>query len=298
VDGLSLHVPQGSVYGFLGRNGAGKTTTLKMLAGLVHPTSGKVRILGLDLPEKLLAVLDRCAFVGERKALYDGYTPRELLELTRSFSSRWAAERVDRYTRVMEIPLDRKFGTLSLGNRTRVCLLLALAQDPEVLILDEPTSGLDPLVWDQVLRILIEDHVAEGRTVFFSSHNLSELERIADWVGIVEQGRLLLESPLEEIRQEYRRVRAAGNNLPASQQPGVVSCQRDGHYVTYIMRSGSDALAAELRQQGAAMVDVAPLSLREVFLELVAPKERPSASPEILIGVAGGASKGGTHVLP
>jgi ABC-2 type transport system ATP-binding protein len=123
--------------------------------------------------------------------------------------------------------------------------------------------------------------VGEGRTLFFSSHNLAEVERVADWVGILDRGRLLLETPLEEVRQEYRLVRAAGNDLPVQRTPQIVSITpENNHAVKYILRCGAEAFTAQLRSQGAVLVDVTPLNLREVFLELVTHKEEPWSTPE------------------
>lgn len=222
VDGLDLRVPRGAVYGFLGRNGAGKTTTIKVLGGLARATAGSARVLGLDVRAQRLAILERTAFVGERKALYDSLTTAELLRFTRGFYGRWS-NRAENYLRLLELAGNQRFGKLSRGNRTRVCLLLALAQEAELLVLDEPTSGLDPWMTDQFLRILIEDHTGEDRTIFLSSHQLAEVEQVCDWVGIIDRGRLLLEARLEDIRNEFRVITAAGNALPVSRSEQVLS---------------------------------------------------------------------------
>ncbi len=164
---LNLKVPSGSVYGFLGRNGAGKTTTLKMLLGLARPTGGSARVLGYDIQRDNLAILERTAFVGEHKNLYENMTPAELAYFTSGFYPKWSEETLQRCARKMEIPMNRKFSKLSKGNRAKVWLLLALAQNADLLLLDEPTSGLDPVVKDDFLKLLVEEHAAEGRTVFF-----------------------------------------------------------------------------------------------------------------------------------
>ena len=124
----------------------------------------------------------------------------ELVRMNKAYFSCWSDEAAQR----LEIPMKTEFKKLSIGNQSRVALLLALAQEAEVLILDEPTAGLDPVMVDEILRTLIEDHLSQGRTIFVSSHHLGEVEQICDWVGILENGRLLLESRLEEIRQEFR----------------------------------------------------------------------------------------------
>jgi ABC-2 type transport system ATP-binding protein len=274
VDGLDLHVPKGAIYGFLGRNGAGKTTTIRMLMGLAHPTSGSATVLGLRWPEDRCAILDRVGFVGEKKLLFESMKGTDLVRFNKPYFPRWSDELASRYARRLEIPMDVRFKKLSQGNRTKLCLLLALAQGAEMLILDEPTSGLDPVVMDELLRVLVEDYAGEGRTIFLSSHNLAEVEKIADWVGIIDQGKLLLEAPLEEIRADFRRVTASGNALPEERTEQVVSVAASGLVREYFVRNNAERFAAELRNQGATILEVSPLNLEQVFLRLVK-KEEP-----------------------
>jgi ABC-2 type transport system ATP-binding protein len=274
VDGLDLRVPRGSIYGFLGRNGAGKTTTIRMMMGLIHPTSGSTSVLGMRWPEDQIGILQRTGYVGERKNLFDSMTGNDLVRFNRGFFPGWSDELAAKYARRLEVPMDRRFKKLSLGNRTKLCLLMALAQGAELLILDEPTSGLDPVITDQLLKVLIEDYASEGRTIFLSSHNLAEVEKIADWVGIIDSGKLLLEARLDDIRTEFRRITASGNALPAGRTEQIVSVIRSGAVHEYVVRRDADRFAAELRGQGAAVVDMSPMNLSEVFLQLVR-KEEP-----------------------
>jgi ABC-2 type transport system ATP-binding protein len=271
VSSLHLRIQTGAVYGFLGRNGAGKTTTMRMLLGLVRPTKGRVRVLGLDPAREpdLMRILERVAFVPQRKQLYGWATPAELVRMNRGFFSRWSDETAAGLARRLEIPMNTAFKKLSIGNQSKVALLLALAQEAEVLILDEPTAGLDPLMVDEILRTLVEDHVSKGRTIFLSSHHLDEVEQICDWVGILEEGRLLLESRLEEIRQEFRLVIVSGEGLPLATSVEVVSATTDGRFQRYVVAREAERFAAELRSQGATILESSPLGLRELFLHLV-----------------------------
>lgn len=274
VDGLNLRVPRGSVYGFLGRNGAGKTSTIKLLLGLTRPTAGSARVLGLDPRRDPVAILERTGYVSENKKLYEWMSAAELLRFTRSFYRTWSDQAAEKYIRRLEVPLRQPFKKLSHGNRTKVYLLLALAQRADLLVLDEPTTGLDPVIVDQLLHVLAEDHLAEGGTVFLSSHQLSEVEQIADWVGLIEQGKLLLEARLEDIKNEFRLVTAAGEGLPAFGPPQVVSAVQAGAFWKYVVASDAEGFAARLQQQGATITDVSPLNLRQIFLELTR-KEEP-----------------------
>lgn len=266
VDGLEMHVPRGSVYGFLGRNGAGKTTTIRLLAGLVQPTGGHARVLGLDPRPDRIAILERASFVID-KMLLPSMTGNELVRFNRGFFPRWSDALVRKYTEALEIPMKQKFRKLSAGNQTKLCLLLALAQGGELLVLDEPTAGLDPIVTDQLLRIIIDDFAGEGRTLLLSSHHLSEVERVADWIGIIDHGKLLLEAQLDDVRANFRRVRVVGEGLPARNE--ILHTRMGEGTTEYVLRANAEDFITSLRNQGATVLDVSPMNLQEIFLEVV-----------------------------
>ena len=271
LSNLKLRVPQGSVYGFLGRNGAGKTTTMRILLGLQRATSGSARVLGLDpgKEQDLLQILERVAFLPQRKQLYGWATPAELVRMNKGFFPKWSDEMADQLARRLDVPMKMKFGKLSIGNQTKVALLLALAQGAELLVLDEPTAGLDPVIVDELLRTLVDDHVSQGRTLFLSSHQMGELEQICDWIGILEEGKLLLEERLEELRRNFRMVLATGENLPWMPIEDVARCTREQRMTRYVVTRNVEAFAGKLRAQGATILEVSPIGLRELFLYLV-----------------------------
>jgi ABC-2 type transport system ATP-binding protein len=277
VDGLNLNVPHGSVYGFLGRNGAGKTTTVKTLLGLLRPTAGSAKVLGYDIRQDLVAILERTGFVPENKTLFDSLTPAQLVHFNQGYFPRWSSELVERYAELFEIPMQAPFSKLSLGNKTKVCHLLALCQGADLLILDEPSIGLDPLITDLLLRVLVEDHVSEGKTVFLSSHQLAEVERIADWVGIIEKGKTLLETRLEDIRQNYRLIRAAADSAPVISSPDLVAVRSSEDFRSYLVAREAEDFAAMPRAKGMTVLEILPVSLEEVFLGLTR-KEVPCIS--------------------
>jgi ABC-2 type transport system ATP-binding protein len=266
LDRVNLHVERGSIYGFLGRNGAGKTTTIRILAGLIPSSSGTARVLGFEAGRDNIAILDRTGFVID-KMLFPYMTGRELLRFNKGFFSAWSDAQAKRYADALEIPMDRKFRKLSHGNKTKLCLLMALAQNPELLILDEPTSGLDPVVTDQLLRILVEDFANDGRTVMLSSHHLSEVEKVADWVGILDQGRLMLEARLDDIRSTYRRIRVTGERVPST-SPEILTTSASEGVTEYVLCAGEEKFLADLRSNGATVLEVLPMNLSEIFLEL------------------------------
>jgi ABC-2 type transport system ATP-binding protein len=277
VNGLEMRVPGGAVYGFLGRNGAGKSTTIKMLMGLARPDAGSASVLGLDCATQTVDILRRVAFVGENKTLYGELTPEEMVRFTRGFYPRWSAPAAETCARRLDVPMRQRFKTLSKGNRAKVWLLLALGQAADLLVFDEPTAGLDPVNQDTVLQLLAEGAGAGTSTVFFSSHDLGEVERICDWVGIVDAGRMLLEARLDDIREHYRLVIAEGRDLPMERAAPVESATRRGSFSRYLVARDADGFAARLRSLGASVTEVTPLSLRDVFLELVR-KEDPCTS--------------------
>jgi ABC-2 type transport system ATP-binding protein len=274
TNGLSLNVPEGSIYGLLGRNSAGKSTTIRMAMGLARPTSGTMRVFGLNPavdPERV-TVLSQVGFVPEDKALI-GSSPRKIFELNRSFyPNTWSDALARKLIARLELPLDTAWAALSLGNKTKAALICAIAQRSRLLILDEPTTGLDPVVLDELLRILVEDCTApiendRPRTIFLSSHQLAEIEQIADYIGIMERGKLLLEGSLDEVRVRFLRVTVTGENLPIT-SPSILSMKRERHATQYVLQRAPETFVNDLRSQGAAVVATAPLSLNEIFLEL------------------------------
>src|ERR1700733_3337208 len=265
VDGLSLSVPRGAVYALVGRNGSGKTTTIRMRLDLPLPDAGTARVLGMDCHAERVKVLERVGYVSDRPLL-GGWTGEQLVRFNRGFYPRWSDELVARYVRVFDIPMKQRFRNLSRGNQTKMWLMLALAQQTELLILGEPTAGLDPVVTDQLLRVLVEDVAAEGRTVFMSSHHLSEIERIADWVGMIDKGKLLLEAPMEELRARFRRIQVAGG-AGMAMPVAAMRVRRSGASTEYVVRDGAEEFVDALERGGATVIQSSPMNLSEIFLE-------------------------------
>ena len=269
VSGINLTVPRGSIYGFLGRNGAGKTTTIKMLLGLARPTAGSARVFGMDALDERIAIRQRTAFVSEKKILYPSMTPSELVRFSRGFYPSWSDSAVEKYARLFEIPMKQRFEQLSNGNQTKVWLLLALCQGADLLILDEPTTALDPITVDQLLHILAEDIPDRGCTIFFSSHQLEEVERIAEYAGFIDHGKLLIEARLDDIKSEFRLITAGGSSLPAQTSSQVLSVDAEENFYRYVVTRDAEGFAAELSRNGATVASISTLGLREIFLQLV-----------------------------
>jgi ABC-2 type transport system ATP-binding protein len=207
VQGVSLQVHRGEIFGFLGPNGAGKTTTIKMLTGLIAPTRGTMELLGTRLPSP--DVMARVGFLSENPYIYPYLTPREFVSLCARLSGLGGAVLRERVTRVLErvgiaYAVDRPARTLSKGMLQRAALAAALVHDPELLILDEPMSGLDPVGRKEVRDLIVEEK-DQGRTVFFSSHILSDVELLCDRVCILRQGRVMVSGALRDLLTEGKR---------------------------------------------------------------------------------------------
>ncbi len=273
VRGLDLAVQPDRITGFLGRNGAGKSTTIKMLLGMIRPTAGSATVLGYDIadPAQSLQLRRRVAYVGEDKRLYDYMTVEQIIRFTSSFYDDWSADSARGLLRKFELPANRKIKSLSKGMRTKLALLLAFARRPALLILDEPSEGLDPVAVEQLLEILVSQS-AEGAAIFFSSHQIAEVERVADDVCIIEKGNLLVNASLDHLRQFCRRIDLVFPAAPAEDAfriPGVESIRTRGSHMSLFASSNSEIVVERARERHALSVDVAPVGLREIFLETV-----------------------------
>jgi ABC-2 type transport system ATP-binding protein len=276
--GLDLRVPGGSIFAFLGRNGAGKTTTIKVLLGMARPTQGEARVFGVSPfePRSGVDIRSRAAFVSDEKDLYDYMTVGEIVAFTRSFYPRWRGDLEQHYLRKFDLAPGCSIKGLSRGTRTKVALLLALCRGVELLILDEPTSGLDPAMAEDVLQAIVGHVANESSTVFFSSHQLSEVEQIADHVAIVDRGQTVAAGPLDELRARYQRIQLVFDGEAPEirvHAPGTHRVQRKGRVLTILSSGGGAAVLDELRGYRPASIDVTPVTLKDIFLESVKTEE-------------------------
>ena len=274
LGGLDLRVPRGAICGLLGKNGAGKTTTIKVLLGMVRPTSGAASVFGLPATDAKasLEIRRRAAFVSEDKDLYTGVTVGELVRFTAAFYPQWRADRASEYLAAFELRTGATTRELSRGMRTKLALLLALSTGAELLILDEPMSGLDPAAIEQVLQIIVKQAGRDDTTVLFSSHQLADVEQIADRIAIVDRGRVVVDGALDDLRAEYRRIQIVFDGAAPDakfQSRGVVRTRREGRVLSVLSRAAEADVVAEARALNPKGVDVLPVTLKEIFLETV-----------------------------
>jgi ABC-type multidrug transport system ATPase subunit len=277
VRGINLGVPGHSICAFLGQNGAGKSTTLRMLMGMIRPTSGTGSIFGLNIDSERdsVRIRERTAFVAEDKRLYEYMTVAQIVRFTSSFFPKWRNDLESSLLERFELPPDRKIRKLSKGMRTKLALLLAFARGSDFLMLDEPTEGLDPVSIEQVLQIIVS-LVADGATVFFSSHQIAEVDQIADHIVMIDHGEIVLDAPMDNVKNEYRQVQVVFSRPMDKldfQLDGIERVYSEGSIVSLIASRNVDAIVERLRAMQASSVDVIPLSLKEIFLETV--KGRP-----------------------
>jgi ABC-2 type transport system ATP-binding protein len=272
--GLSLRVPRGAVCGLLGRNGAGKTTTLKILLGMVRPSGGKVSVFGLaaDGADTSVEIRRRASFVSEDRDLYDSMTVGEIIRFATRFYPRWRNDDERSYLRKFELPPHRSVKQLSRGMRTKLALLIAICTGAELLILDEPTAGLDPVAIEELLQTLVALAARGETTILLSTHQLGDVDQIADHIAIVDRGRTLLQGALDDVRASYCRVQLVfGGDAPelAHDAPEIVATKRQGRVLTVLSSAGSERVVEAARAYAPVSVEVLPVALKEIFLETV-----------------------------
>jgi len=270
VHQLNLTVRPGRCYGLFGRNGAGKTTTMKCLLNLLRPKSGQIRVFGIDQAKHEVEVKKRLAYVPDQVAFYPWMTVRETLDYLASFRENW--------NRKLELELLERFrldamqraANLSKGQRTQVALIAAVCPETDLLVLDEPTSGLDPIVRREFIETVIgayqEGHPGQ-RTIFVSTHLISEFEGLIDEFTIMDAGRAMLTLQADEARERYRKIRARFNGTaPTMKFDGALNIRANGRDLEVVANGASSAIEQRLRAENPEELSTESLSLEEIFV--------------------------------
>jgi ABC-2 type transport system ATP-binding protein len=271
LDGVSLDVPRGVVFGLVGENGAGKTTLIKHLLGLLKAQTGSVRVFGLDPVHEPVNVLARVGYLSEDRDMPDWMRLAELLRYLRAFYPTWDDAFAEDLRRQFDLDPRARIKTLSQGQRARVGLLAALAYRPELLVLDEPSTGLDPIVRREILAAIIRTIAEEGRTVLFSSHLLDEVERVSDHVALLDRGRIVLCETLETIKASHCRLTLRFDE-PLLSPPALAGSSRwegSGREWSATCRGTLQDLKGEAAGIGARIIDEHTPSLDEIFVARV-----------------------------
>jgi len=275
VAGLSLSVQPGRCYGFFGRNGAGKTTTIKCLLDLLRPTSGSIRLFGLEPARHEVAVKSRLAYVPDQVAFYPWMTVRETLDYLASFRTHWNDGLEEELLGRFQLETGRKTDHLSRGQRTQVALIAAICPEPELLILDEPTSGLDPIVRREFIETVIGAY-QEGdpgrRTVFVSTHLISEFEGLIDEFTIIDRGREVMTLAADAARERYQRIYARfPRELPATELGGLQVSRREGRELEVVVNGNKARVMERLEALSPEAITSEALTLEEIFVSALKP---------------------------
>ena len=273
LDGINLNVPRGCIYGLLGRNGSGKTTIIRILLGLEPPTRGQTFLLDAESSELSAKLHSRIGYVAEGHNLIQNYRVGRLIKLCKDLSLQWNDEFFNHLIETFRLPADRRVKELSIGMRAQLNLALAMAIDPELLIFDDPTLGLDTVARRQFLELAIELIQQQGRTILFCSHILSDVERIADRIGILAAGKLVVDCPLEELKERVKKLRvifpeSAPTNLYLTE---IVNQQIDGREMVITVANWNKQKQTVLETFKPSSCTEIPMSLEDIFIECTNP---------------------------
>jgi ABC-2 type transport system ATP-binding protein len=286
VNALTLRVPAGSVFALVGPNGAGKTTTIKMLMNLIRPSAGRATVLGADTSRLGPPEFQRIGYVSENQDFPDWMTPDQLLAYVRPFYPTWDTALCEKLQRDLGLATRTPLKRSSRGTRMKAVLLASLAYRPELLVLDEPFTGLDPLVRDELIRALLELPGERPFTVFISSHDIDEVERLADWIGFIDNGRLAFAETVSSLLGRFRLIEITGASdapsLPGEVPPSWLVQGTAGRTLrlidtTYDPARGLERMAAAFPDTD---VRVSPLSLREIFVLMARHQAERSTTAE------------------
>jgi ABC-2 type transport system ATP-binding protein len=279
--GMSLNVERGKTFAFLGRNAAGKTTTIRLLLGLLNRDDGAIRVLGIDPQIDPLELRRHVGYLAEDHTMYGWMRVEEIVRFVAPFYPTWDHELAFKYLRDFELPLKTRIKHLSKGQNVRLGLVLALAHRPEVVILDDPALGLDPIMRKQFNRDLITHLQGEGRTVFYSSHLLYEVEPVADEVAILDEGRVVRQAETETLRRDVKQLVLDRERFATARRDlGVLDVQTDGDRAAVVVERAESAMKL-LANEGIEF-RANDLNLDEIFEAYVAGR-RTSVPPAAAI---------------
>jgi len=268
LDNLSLNVPKGAIYGLVGPNGAGKTTIINHINGVLKPLSGEITINDEPVYENV-KIKQTVINIADDWFYYSTYTIKQMANFYRNIYPQFNPERYEAIKEVFKIDEKRQIRKLSKGMKKQVAFWLSLSAMPEVLILDEPLDGLDPVMRKQVLNLVIADVMDREMTVLVSSHNLRELEDICDWVGILHEGRMIMEKPLDDLKGTVHKYQLILDEVTAegfSKNENVLHISNTGSVYSVIMRGEADSTYEKLKEISPNLCERISLTLEEVFI--------------------------------
>ncbi|WP_288222371.1 ABC transporter ATP-binding protein [uncultured Clostridium sp.] len=265
---VNLTVKQGEIFGFIGPNGAGKSTTIRTLLSLIKKTSGDANIFGLDCEKDKVEILKEVGYLPSEVFYYDNMKARDLLNYSASFYNKDCSEKIKELSEALELDLNKKIEDMSLGNKKKVGIVQGLLHSPKLIILDEPTSGLDPLMQKKFFEIIKKEN-ERGATVLFSSHILSEVQKICDRVAIIKEGRIIKTEKISDLKQSaYKKVAFnITDEIPKELNiPGAKNIEINGQNISFLYKGNMNLLLEEIGKFKLANIDITEPSLEEVFM--------------------------------
>lgn len=268
LDGLNISVPKGAVYGLVGPNGAGKTTILKTLSGVYKQTGGEVLINGEKVFENA-SLKSKMAFISDDLFFFTTYSIMDTAKFYSKIYPSWSWERFENLKEIFKIDVKRKVRRLSKGMQKQVAFWLSICTKPEVLLLDEPVDGLDPVMRRNVWRLMLSDVAEYGTTVLVSSHNLRELEDVCDHVGIMHQGKLILQKALDDMKGNTHKIQTAfDGDMPEelTKSLNLLHSEKFGSVNILIVNGEAEEILESVRKYSPKILDILPLTLEEIFI--------------------------------
>ncbi len=268
LDDINIHVKKGSIYGLIGPNGAGKTTLIKNLVDIYEPEKGEVKISGESIKDNI-KIKSRLGYVSDFQYFYPSFKICEIVEFYRQAYPFWNYDRYIQLMKLFKLDGNKKIKYLSKGMKTQLAILLSLSIMPNVLILDEPTSGLDPVVKRKVLNLIVDEVSANETTVLISSHNLGQLEQICDHIGIIYEGKVLLEDSVENLKSNVRKIQVAfKGELPKEIENNehILKIESIGRIHQIIVKDNLEVVMGIINEQDPILLETIDMSLEEIFI--------------------------------
>ena len=269
---VSFSVPEGSITGFIGRNGAGKTTTVRTMMGLMN-YKGSAKVKGREVKEGYALLREGIGYMPETFSLYPYLSCKEMIEFNGKFFEKIDYDKIKNYAEIFELDLNKRIEFLSKGTKKALSFIIAVSTNPHILILDEPLSGMDPIARNNFLKILSEECGKNGTTIFYSSHILEDVEKIADRIVLIHKGKVLLEDELDSIKENYKRITVVFKNAISKkdieQINGVKRTEEDGNGFLIITKHNPENILEQLNKLKPLSIGIFDMNLNDVFKEIV-----------------------------
>lgn len=273
ISELSMKIPAGSIFGLVGPNGAGKSTLIQMIMGIIKPDDGEILVLGSDIQKTGNLIRQSIGYVPDVPCLYPSFTVEKIFSLGSRLYEKWDWDRCKELSQSFDLPLSKRIRSLSRGVKVRLATVMALAIRPQILLLDEPTAGLDPIIRKQFLQTVIDESASNGTTVFYSSHNLHDLEQTADHIAALQQGKMVFNLSMDDLKNDFHCLQVvfdddfSSNKLAAL--PGIINSQCRGKLNQILIQGNIEQIEAQIHLLNPRYLEICDISLEDIFINLM-----------------------------